>query len=113
MKRKKPPQNFIDDNVKSDYGRLNNLVSNKENGQVLDEIIVKKDIRMPEVNYEWIIELKYLKKSERNRLEEVKREGLKQLKGYVDSREFKDRENIKHALIVFIGKDEYEVVGHI
>ena len=82
-----------------------------ENGYI--DIYLEKDIRMPEVNYEWIIELKYLKKSERNRLEEVKREGLKQLKGYVDSREFKDRENIKHALIVFIGKDEYEVVEHI
>ncbi|WP_425448546.1 AAA family ATPase [Dethiothermospora halolimnae] len=82
-----------------------------ENGYI--DIYLEKDIRMAEVNYEWIIELKYLKKSERNRLEEVKREGLKQLKGYVDSREFKDRKNVKHALIVFIGKDEYEVVEYI
>ena len=82
-----------------------------ENGYI--DIYLEKDIRMPEVNYEWIIELKYLKKSERNRLEEVKMEGLKQLKGYVDSREFKDRKNVKHAFIVFIGKDEYEVVEYI
>ncbi|WP_425447946.1 AAA family ATPase [Dethiothermospora halolimnae] len=79
-----------------------------ENGYI--DIYLEKDIRMPEVNYEWIIELKYIKKSERNKLEEVKKEGLKQLKGYVDSREFKDREHTKQALIVFVGKDEYEVV---
>ena len=79
-----------------------------ENGYI--DIYLEKDIRMPEVNYEWIIELKYIKKSERNKLEEVKKEGLKQLKGYVDSREFEGREYTKQALIVFVGKDEYEVV---
>ncbi|AZO93467.1 AAA family ATPase [Halocella sp. SP3-1] len=79
-----------------------------ENGYI--DIYLERDIRMPDVKYEWIIELKYLKKSERDKLAEVKREGLKQLERYAASRKFEDKDNIKQALIIFIGKDEYELI---
>ncbi|MBF8984595.1 AAA family ATPase [Lutibacter sp. B2] len=78
-----------------------------ENGYI--DIYLEKDIRMPEVEYEWIIELKYIKKSERDKLEKIKAEGLKQLEGYVRSREFEGKTNVKNALIIFIGKDEYMI----
>ncbi len=45
-----------------------------ENGYI--DIYLERDIRLPEVKYEWIIELKYLKKSERDKLAEVKEEGV-------------------------------------
>ena len=76
-----------------------------ENGYI--DIYLEKDIRMPDVNYEWILELKYLKKSERHKLDKVKKEGLEQLKNYAASRSNNTGENIKQALIIFIGKDEY------
>ncbi|AZO93465.1 AAA family ATPase [Halocella sp. SP3-1] len=79
-----------------------------ENGYI--DIYLERDIRMPDVKYEWIIELKYLKKSERDKLAVVKREGLKQLERYAASRKFKDKDNIKQALLIFIGKDEYELI---
>ncbi|MCK4258650.1 MAG: AAA family ATPase [Halanaerobiales bacterium] len=79
-----------------------------ENGYI--DIFLEKDIRFQDVKYEWIWELKYLKKSEANKLEEVKEKGLAQLKRYASSNRFKFKKNLKQALIIFIGKDTYEVV---
>jgi len=78
-----------------------------ENGYI--DIYLERDIRMPDVKYEWIIELKYLKKSEQNRLAEVKKEGIKQLERYATSRRLSDKRNIKKALLVFIGKDKFMI----
>jgi len=78
-----------------------------ENGYL--DIYLEKDIRMPDVEYEWVIELKYLKQSEQDKLEEVKEEGLDQLKRYVKSRGFEDKEDLKQALLIFIGKDEFDI----
>lgn len=41
---------------------------------------------------------------------EVKEEGLKQLERYAASRKFGDKDNIKRVLLIFIGKDEYELI---
>lgn len=62
------------------------------------------------VNFDWIIELKYLKESERARLEQVRKEGLEQLKKYSESKKFKHEENkkIKKMLFVVIGKKDVE-----
>ena len=79
-----------------------------ENGYI--DIYLEKDIRMPDVKYEWLLELKYIKKSERAKLMQVKEEGLKQLKRYKDSRNFSGREDLKQALIIFIGREEYLIV---
>ncbi|MFW5972325.1 MAG: AAA family ATPase [Bacillota bacterium] len=78
-----------------------------ENGYI--DIFLERDLRMPDVKYEWIIELKYLKKNNRNRLEEVKVEGLKQLERYAGSRKFDSKSNLKKVLLIFIGKDDYEL----
>ncbi|TCO53798.1 hypothetical protein EV203_1633, partial [Caldanaerobacter subterraneus] len=37
-------------------------------------------------------------------------EGIKQLKRYIESRGLKDRKDVKQALVIFIGKDEYQVI---
>lgn len=73
------------------------------------DIFLERDIRMPEVKYEWIIELKYLKKSKKSKLEKVKEEGLAQLQKYANSRKFANKKDIKQVLIVFIGKDEFRI----
>ncbi|MCK4261187.1 MAG: hypothetical protein KAX49_19590 [Halanaerobiales bacterium] len=52
-----------------------------------------------------------LKKSEVDRLEQVKVEVLSQLKKYVESARFREKENLKGALIIFIGKNEYVVIS--
>jgi hypothetical protein len=78
-----------------------------ENGYL--DIFLERDIRMPDVKYEWVIELKYLKKNEKDRLEKVKKEGLSQLERYADSRKLEGKKNIKKVLLVFIGKDEFKI----
>jgi hypothetical protein len=78
-----------------------------ENGYI--DIYLEKDIRMPEIKFEWLLELKYLKKSDRHQLERVKEEGLKQLKRYAASRNFQGKQDLKQALLIFIGKDEYVI----
>ncbi|WP_459167422.1 PD-(D/E)XK nuclease domain-containing protein [Natronospora cellulosivora (SeqCode)] len=78
-----------------------------ENGYI--DIYLERDFRMPEVEYEWIIELKYLKKADKGNLNQVREEGLKQLRKYASSHKFEGKENMKQALIVFVGKAEYFV----
>ena len=51
------------------------------NGYV--DILLKRKIQFKDITkFQWLIELKYIKESERNTLEKVKEEGLKQLKMY-------------------------------
>jgi hypothetical protein len=68
------------------------------------DIYLERDSRFPEVVYGWLWELKYIKKEQS--LEEVKAEGLEQLKRYAESRRFRGKENLKKALLIFRGKDE-------
>jgi hypothetical protein len=68
------------------------------------DIYLERDNRFPSVVYEWIWELKYIKK-ERS-IEAVKAEGLEQLKRYAESPRFRGKENLKKALLIFRGKDE-------
>lgn len=76
-----------------------------ENGYI--DIYFERDIRATDVKYEWLIELKYVKEKDMSRLEAIKQEGLRQLAKYVDSKGFKERKDVKAALLVFIGKGEY------
>ena len=87
-------------------------VSEREVEKGYIDIYLEKDLRMPDVEYEWIIELKYLKKSDRDKLDEVKAEGLKQLEDYARSKSFEDREKVKKVLLVFVGKEEYHLIEH-
>jgi len=60
-------------------------------------------------NYQFLFELKYLKKSERNKLEQKRKEAKNQIKGYLDFDEVKELEHLKSWVIVFVG-DKAEVV---
>jgi hypothetical protein len=79
-----------------------------ENGYM--DIYLEKDTRIPDIAYEWILELKYLKKQSAAEIEKVKEQGLTQLAGYAKSRDLADKPHVKRALIIFVGKDEWVVV---
>ena len=68
------------------------------------DIYLEKNIRFPDVTYEWLWELKYIKKEQS--LEDVKAEGLEQLERYAAGPRFRGKENLKKALLIFRGKDE-------
>jgi len=60
-----------------------------------------------EINYEWVLELKYLRKEELEReLERVKLEGEKQLRSYMEKIRPQARYPLKGALMLFTGAGE-------
>jgi hypothetical protein len=54
------------------------------------DLFLTRDTRYEQyTNYEWLIELKYLKEADRRRLEEAKKAGMAQLAGYGESERVK------------------------
>jgi hypothetical protein len=75
------------------------------------DIFLQRNPKFSQVKYEWILELKYCKTgSTENDIAQTRKEGLEQLNKYVNSSRLKDRPNLKSALLLFIGKDRYEIV---
>ncbi|MCK4258006.1 MAG: AAA family ATPase [Halanaerobiales bacterium] len=91
-------------------GEVYKICSEREVEGGYIDLFLEKDSRYPDIEYEWLWELKYLKKEAKFRIEQVKKEGLKQLEEYAASKKFVDKKNLKKALIIFIGKDEYEII---
>jgi hypothetical protein len=74
------------------------------------DIFLQRSPLQPEIRYEWIFEIKYCKTSAKDDEIATKRdEGLKQLKGYLNSHRMKERPGLKAALLVFIGKNKFEI----
>ncbi|MCR1971916.1 ATP-binding protein [Clostridium cochlearium] len=86
------------------------IQSEAENNKGYVDIMLKRKIQYKDITkFQWIIELKYIKESERNTLEKVKEDGLKQLKGYAESKIVKEQlgeEGLKKALIIVVGKKD-------
>jgi hypothetical protein len=75
------------------------------------DIFLQRNPNFPQIKYEWILELKYCKSgSSESEIAKRRSEGLEQLKQYVNSSRLKDRPDMKSALIVFVGKNNYEIV---
>ncbi|MCK4260296.1 MAG: AAA family ATPase [Halanaerobiales bacterium] len=92
------------------YANIYKIESEREVEGGYIDILLEKDIRYPDVKYDWVWELKYLKKRDEGQLEKVKKEGLQQLERYVSSNKFRDKTNLKKALVIFIGKGEFEII---
>jgi hypothetical protein len=77
------------------------------------DLFLSRDPRFPDVPYEWLIELKYLKEEQRDKLETVVAQAKEQLAKYAASREVRARfkgGTLKLAGFVFVGKGEVAVV---
>ncbi|MDR3198707.1 MAG: ATP-binding protein [Planctomycetaceae bacterium] len=75
------------------------------------DIFLQRNPNFPQVQYEWVWELKYCKTDAKTtEIDQKRKEGLEQLKQYINSSRLKDRPNLKSALLIFIGKDKYEIV---
>lgn len=84
--------------------------SELENTNGYCDIYLKTKLQFKEyTNYEWLIELKYIKESEAKTLETVKQEGLNQLEKYYNSKTINESFKnglVKTALIVVVGKSQ-------
>jgi len=83
-------------------------VSEMETDTGYIDIYLHRSPLLPEVKYEWIFELKYFKASEKS-LATHRRDAQNQLQNYSSSAMMKDRKDMKRAVILFIGKNKYEL----
>jgi len=91
------------------------IKSEDENNNGYVDLMLKRKIQHKNITkFEWIIELKYIKESDRNTLEKVKSQGLKQLKMYGESemvQEELEKEGLKKLLIIVVGKKDIYTVN--
>ncbi|MCY6355111.1 ATP-binding protein [Clostridium sp. ZS2-4] len=91
-------------------------ISEDENSNGYIDIMLKKKIQFESfTKFQWIIELKYLKESEKDKLEEIMLQGLEQLKRYAKSKKIKEgfkEEEIRKVLIVVVGKKNVYVYNN-
>jgi hypothetical protein len=59
--------------------------------------------------YEWVWEIKYVKDKDANTIPDKKQEAVKQLLKYKQTDLFKNKNDVKYAAVVFVGKDKYEI----
>ncbi|MDR0602734.1 MAG: ATP-binding protein, partial [Bacteroidales bacterium] len=78
------------------------------------DIYLQRSSRFPNIPYEWVWEIKYVKKGEakpwKNTVLKRKREKARtQLQKYRSSYLFEGRTDVKFLSVIFIGKDKYEI----
>jgi len=83
-------------------------VSEMETNTGYVDIYLQRSPLLPQVKYEWIFELKYFK-AHKKPTDADRNDAKKQLQNYSSSHIMKDRKDLKKAVILFIGKNKYEV----
>jgi hypothetical protein len=83
-------------------------VSEVETDSGYVDIILFRSPLVPEVRYEWVFELKYFKSGGKS-MAAHRRDAQNQLQRYTDSVPLKDRKDVKKAVILFVGKNKYEL----
>ncbi len=74
------------------------------------DIYLQRDPRLPQVKWEWILELKYCKTGAKPaEIAKLQKEGGEQIKQYLGSHRLGNRSDLKAAVIVFIGKNKYRI----
>jgi hypothetical protein len=76
------------------------------------DIYIQRSHLLPDIPYEWIWEIKYIKKEDANKeniLEKEHKKAGDQLKKYRNSSKFSHRTDVRYLSLIFIGKDKYEI----
>jgi hypothetical protein len=86
-------------------------VSEMETSNGYIDIYLHRSPLLPEVKYEWLFELKYIKAGKANAksLPALRSEAQKQMQDYSSSYRMRDSKDVKKAVILFIGKNKYEM----
>jgi hypothetical protein len=83
-------------------------VSETETDTGYIDVYLRRSPLLPEVKYEWIFELKYFKASEKS-MDKHRLDAQSQLQRYRSSTALKDSKDVKRAVILFVGKNKYEL----
>jgi hypothetical protein len=78
------------------------------------DIYMQRSHSFPNIPYEWVWEVKYVKKEDADNkkstiLEEKRHEARSQIEKYRNSFTFAGRTDVKYLSLIFIGKDKYEM----
>jgi hypothetical protein len=73
------------------------------------DIYLQRNCKRPDIPYEWVWEIKYLKKEDTDKLDKKRDETRIQLRKYRNSHLFADRTDVRYLSLIFIGKDRYEM----
>ncbi|MDR0680310.1 MAG: ATP-binding protein [Dysgonamonadaceae bacterium] len=73
------------------------------------DIYLQRNPNLPQVKYEWILELEYCKTGEEKEVPHKREEGMAQLHQYLHSHRLNERPDMKAAVVVFIGKNQFEI----
>jgi hypothetical protein len=86
-------------------------VSELEVSSGYTDIYMHRNPAIPDIPYEWVWEIKYIKKKDASRrMRKKKREEARvQLKKYRNSYQFAERTDVRYLSLIFIGKDRYEI----
>ncbi|MDR3341710.1 MAG: ATP-binding protein, partial [Treponema sp.] len=84
-------------------------VTEREIDQGYLDMYLQRNPRLPDVKYEWVWELKYLKKEDSGKLEAKRAAAMTQLEKYRQSSLFSSRTDVKYATLIFIGKDKFMI----
>ncbi|HBG41907.1 MAG TPA: AAA family ATPase [Porphyromonadaceae bacterium] len=74
------------------------------------DIFLERSSHLPDIPYEWIIELKYVKESDTDRLPEIRKASAAQLERYAASPQLAGKPGLRKAVWLFIGKTKYEII---
>jgi hypothetical protein len=75
------------------------------------DIYLQRNPLLPQVRYEWVLEIKYCKVSDSDSEIAAKRDkGLEQLNQYIHSHRMKGRSDLKAALLIFTGKNKFDII---
>jgi hypothetical protein len=84
-------------------------LSEYETGSGYADIYLERNPHLPQIKYEWLLELKYLKTDEEKRITEAHEEASEQIQRYIHAYRLQGRTDLKTAIVVFIGKNKYEI----
>jgi hypothetical protein len=87
-------------------------ITELEAGFCYVDIYIQRSHLQPDIPYEWVWEIKYIKKQDsddENILNEKREEVRAQLKKHSDSPLFADRTDIRYLSLIFIGKRRFEL----
>jgi hypothetical protein len=76
------------------------------------DIFLERNPLVPDVSYEWVWELKYLKKEDATeaKVAATLKAAQAQVEKYRASALFAGRDDVKFAALLFIGKEQYQLV---
>jgi hypothetical protein len=89
-------------------------ISELEVAQGYTDIYMQRSHLLPDIPYEWVWEIKYVKKGDKadrkkNVMKEKQAEARAQLDKYRHAPQFAGRTDVRYLSLIFIGKDKYEM----